>query len=241
MKVLIVEDYDAMSRAASEIIKDIVVNKKNAVLGLATGSTPIGMYDLLVKDHEQNGTSYAHVSTVNLDEYVGLKPSHEQSYAYFMNLHFFDRIDINKNNTFIPNGVAPDSKAECERYNDLLNTHVPDVQVLGIGSNGHIGFNEPGTSFESVTHVVNLTESTINDNSRLFADKNQVPVQAYSMGISNILRSKKIIIMASGANKANAVAAMVDGDISESCPASVLRNHPDVIAIIDRAAAKRIK
>ncbi len=241
MKILIVEDYDAMSRAASEIVKEVVTEKKDAVLGLATGSTPIGMYDLLVKDHEQNGTSYANVSSVNLDEYVGLEPSNEQSYAYFMNSHFFDRIDINKENTFLPNGVASDSKAECKRYNALLEKYVPDVQILGIGSNGHIGFNEPGTSFDAVTHVVNLTESTINDNSRLFEDKSQVPVQAYSMGIANILRSKKIVIMASGANKADAVAAMIDGDVNESCPASALKNHPDVIAIIDRAAAKRLK
>ena len=241
MKVIITENYDEMSQKAFEIVKEVVVQNPNAVLGLATGSTPIGLYDLMVNDYEKNGTSYKNVSSVNLDEYVGLTAEHDQSYAYFMSKHLFDRVDIDKANTRLPNGVAPDLGLECDQYNAMLATKKQDVQILGIGSNGHIGFNEPGTAEDSVTHVVDLTENTIKDNSRLFEDISQVPRQALSMGIANILNAKKIIVMASGENKAWAINAMVNGEITSSCPASYLKNHPDVTVIVDKSAGKLLK
>ena len=241
MKILITENYDKMSEAAFSFVKEIITENPNAVLGLATGSTPIGLYDLMVRDYKQNGTSYKGIKTVNLDEYVGLSEDDGQSYAYFMNEHLFSKVDIDKNNTHLPCGTAADKKAECARYNALLETLVPDVQILGIGSNGHIGFNEPGTQKDSVTHVVNLTENTIKDNSRLFEKIEDVPRQAFSMGIKNILSSKRIIVMASGENKAKAIKAMLDGPITPDCPASYLREHGDVIVVVDKAAGKLIK
>lgn len=241
MKILITENYDKMSEAAFSFVKEIITENPDAVLGLATGSTPIGLYDLMVRDFEQNGTSYKGIRSVNLDEYVGLSADNVQSYAYFMKYHLFDKVDIDKNNTHLPCGTATDKKAECKRYNELLKKLVPDVQILGIGSNGHIGFNEPGTDINSVTHVVNLTESTIKDNSRLFDRIEDVPRQAFSMGIKNILNSKKIIVMASGENKAKAIRAMIEGPVSSDCPASFLREHNDVIVIVDKAAGKLIK
>ena len=237
MKVIITENYDEMSRKAGEIVTEIVKNNPNAVLGLATGSSPIGMYDYMVKEHISNGVSYANVSSVNLDEYIGLDADNENSYAFFMSKYLFDRVDIDKKNTNLPNGKAVDKQAECDRYNALLETMKQDVQVLGIGSNGHIGFNEPGTSLDSVTHVVDLTENTIKDNSRLFDDISQVPTQAFSMGIKNIMNAKSIILLASGKNKAEAIKGLVKGKIDISLPASVLQLHPFVTVIIDKDAA----
>ncbi len=237
MKVIITENYDEMSRKAGEIVTEIVKNNPNAILGLATGSSPIGMYDYMVKEHVSNGVSYANVSSVNLDEYVGLESDNENSYAYFMAKYLFDRVDIDKKNTNLPNGKAVDKQAECDRYNALLDTMKQDVQVLGIGSNGHIGFNEPGTPLDSVTHVVDLTENTIKDNSRLFDDISQVPTQAFSMGIKNIMNAKSIILLASGKNKAEAVKGLVKGKIDVSLPASVLQLHPFVTVIVDKDAA----
>ncbi len=237
MKVIITENYEEMSRKAGEIVTEIVKNNPTAVLGLATGSSPIGMYDYMVKEHLCKGISYAKVSTVNLDEYVGLDAENENSYAFFMSKYLFDRVDIDKKNTNLPNGKALDKNAECDRYNSLLKSMKQDVQVLGIGSNGHIGFNEPGTSLDSVTHVVNLTENTIKDNSRLFDDISQVPTQAFSMGIKNIMNAKSIILLASGKNKAEAIKGMVNGKIDISLPASVLQLHPFVTVIVDKDAA----
>lgn len=237
MKVIITENYEEMSRKAGEIVSKIVKENPNAVLGLATGSSPIGMYDYMVKEHLTNGVSYANVSSVNLDEYVGLGADNENSYAYFMAKYLFDRVDIDKKNTNLPNGKAEDKQAECDRYNALLETMKQDVQVLGIGSNGHIGFNEPGTPLDSVTSVVDLTENTIKDNSRLFDDISQVPTQAFSMGIKNIMNAKSIILLASGKNKAEAIRGLVKGKIDISLPASVLQLHPFVTVIVDKDAA----
>lgn len=237
MKVIITENYEEMSRKAGEIVSGIVKENPCAVLGLATGSSPIGMYDYMVKDHLTNGVSYAKVSSVNLDEYVGLDADNENSYAFFMAKYLFDRVDIDKKNTYLPNGKAEDKQAECDRYNALLETMKQDVQVLGIGSNGHIGFNEPGTPLDSVTHVVDLTENTIKDNSRLFDDISQVPTQAFSMGIKNIMNAKSIILLASGKNKAEAIRGLVKGKIDISLPASVLQLHPFVTIIVDKDAA----
>lgn len=241
MKIIIAKDYDEASRIAADIMSETVKNKPDCVLGLATGSTPIGMYECMAKDHKEKGISYAQVKTVNLDEYVGLDANHDQSYAYFMNYHLFSKIDINKANTNLPCGVAVDPKAECDRYNNLLTTLVPDIQVLGLGSNGHIGFNEPGTPFNSVTQLVNLTESTIKDNSRLFANVNEVPKQAFSMGISNIMSAKKILMMAFGINKAKAVKGMIEGEVTPSLPASILQSHSDVTVILDPLSASLLE
>ena len=237
MKLIITENYEEMSKKAGEIVTEIVKNNPSAILGLATGSSPIGMYDYMVKAHKTEGVSYANVSSVNLDEYVGLDTDNENSYAFFMSKYLFDRVDIDKKNTNLPNGKAEDKQAECDRYNQLLETMKQDVQVLGIGSNGHIGFNEPGTSLDSVTHVVDLTENTIKDNSRLFDDISQVPTQAFSMGIKNIMNEKSIILLASGKNKAEAVKGLVKGKIDISLPASVLQLHPFVTVIVDKDAA----
>ena len=237
MNVIITENYDEMSKKAAEIIVALVKKKPNAVLGLATGSSPIGMYQNMIKDHKENGTSYQGVKTVNLDEYVGLTADHDQSYAYFMRTNLFDHIDIDQTNTNLPCGNATDKQAECDRYNALLESMQQDVQVLGIGSNGHIGFNEPDTLFSSVTHVVSLAESTIKDNSRLFSSIDEVPRQAFSMGIKNIMQAKSILMVVSGKNKAQAVLGMVKGKVSPSMPASVLQLHPNVTVVCDKDAA----
>ena len=238
MKVIVAENYEEMSRKAFEVMAEVVKNNPRAVLGLATGSTPIGLYKNMIEDHEKNGTSYREIKTVNLDEYAGLDYSSDQSYVYFMRHNLFDHIDIDLKNTNIENGKAADRAAECARYNALLDELPRDIQVLGIGSNGHIAFNEPGTPFGSVTHIVDLTESTIKDNSRMFASIDEVPRQAFTMGLKNIMQSKKILILANGANKAKAVYGLVKGEVTEKVPASILQLHPDCILIADETAAK---
>ena len=237
MKVIVVENYDEMSVKAAEILTNIVKKNPKAVLGLATGSSPIGTYQNMAKDHRENGTSYKDIITVNLDEYVGLTADHDQSYAYFMYQNLFKNIDVKMENTNLPSGSAKDLQAECDRYNALLEQYQQDVQVLGLGSNGHIGFNEPGTPFGSVTHLVDLTESTIKDNSRLFASIDEVPRQALSMGIKNIMNAKSILVVVSGKNKAKAVYGMVKGEVTPDLPASVLQLHPAVTVICDKDAA----
>lgn len=237
MKIIITENYEEMSAGAFGIMKETVTRKPDAVLGLATGSTPIGLYKLMIKDHAENGTSYKNIKTVNLDEYAGLDYSSDQSYIYFMRHNLFDHIDIDLKNVNIENGKASDRQAECERYTRLLNEMQQDIQILGIGSNGHIAFNEPGTPFGSTTHIVDLTESTIKDNSRLFKNIDDVPRQAFTMGIKNIMNAKKIVILATGANKAKAVRGLVSGPVDENLPASVLQLHPDCTLICDKAAA----
>ena len=240
MKVIVVENYEEMSAKAAEILTDIVKNNPKAVLGLATGSSPIGTYQNMAKDHKENGTSYKDVVTVNLDEYVGLTSDHNQSYAYFMYENLFKNIDVPMASTNLPSGSAKDLQAECDRYNALLEQYQQDVQVLGLGSNGHIGFNEPGTPFDSVTHLVDLTENTIKDNSRLFASIDEVPRQALSMGIKNIMNAKSILVVVSGKNKAAAVYGMVKGEITPDLPASVLQLHPFVTVICDKDAASML-
>lgn len=241
MKVIITKDYEEMSAKAFEIMAGVVKSNPEAVIGLATGSTPVGLYKKMIADHKENGMSYKAVKTVNLDEYEGLDYSSDQSYVYFMRDNLFDHIDIDLANTHIENGKALDAEKECERYNALLETLCPDIQILGIGSNGHIGFNEPGTPFGSVTHVVQLTESTINDNSRMFKSIDEVPKRAFTMGLKNIMNSKKIVILVNGANKAKAVLGLVRGEVKEEVPASVLQLHPDCTLICDEAAAALIR
>lgn len=238
MNLIIANDYEELSDVASKVIIELVKSNPYAVLGLATGTTPLGLYKRLIADHKGNGTSYKHIRTVNLDEYKGLSATHEQSYAYFMRKNLFEHLDIEIENTYIENGTATDEEAECERYDKLLKSMRQDIQLLGLGENGHIAFNEPNTPFDSTTHVVNLTESTIKANSRLFKDITEVPKQAYTMGLSGIMQAKKILILASGANKAEAVYKTIKGVVSEAIPASILQNHNDCTLIIDKAAAK---
>ena len=241
MKIIITKDYREMSEKAFEIMGAVVKNNPSAVIGLATGTTPIGLYKEMIKDHKQNGTSYKNIKTVNLDEYAGLDYSSDQSYVYFMRDNLFDHIDIDLKNTNIENGKAVDREAECERYTELLSRMQQDIQLLGLGSNGHIAFNEPNTPFGSTTHIVDLTENTIKDNSRLFKSIDEVPRQAFTMGIKNIMNAKKILILASGENKAKAVFDTVKGKVTEEVPASVLQLHPDCTLIVDEQAGKLIK
>ena len=237
MRVVIVKNAEELAAKAAEEALEVIRAKKDAVLGLATGSTPVGMYKKLIEDHKKNGTSYRLVKAVNLDEYIGLSPENDQSYRYFMRKNLFDEIDIDLDNTFIENGLAADEKAECARYDALLRSLPRDLQVLGIGANGHIAFNEPGTSFDEETHAVSLTENTIEMNSRFFKSKDEVPRRAFTMGPKSIMEAKKILILASGASKAYAVFKTIRGEVTEEVPASILQNHPNCVLIADEAAA----
>lgn len=241
MQIIITKDYEELSAKAAEIMLSVVRKKPNAVLGLATGSTPIGLYKKMAEDHRANGTSYKAVRAANLDEYAGLAPTNDQSYRYFMRTNLFDHIDIDLANTYIENGLAEDETAECARYNALLASLPRDIQLLGIGANGHIAFNEPGTPFEMETHVVALTENTIQMNARFFKSIDEVPRRAFTMGPKNIMDAKKILILAVGANKAEAVRGMVEGNVTPDLPASILQHHPDCTLIADEAAASLLK
>lgn len=238
MKIIFTEDYDELSEKAFEIMKDVVKINPYAVLGLATGTTPLGVYKRLIADHLKNGTSYKHIRAVNLDEYKGLSAIHPQSYAYFMRKNLFVNIDIDLDNTYIENGTAEDESAECKRYDKLLKLLPRDLQLLGLGENGHIAFNEPNTPFDSTTHIVNLTESTIKANSRFFNDIFDVPKQAFTMGMKSIMQAKKILILASGEIKAKAVYKTVKGEVNVNCPASILQKHPDCTLVVDKSAGK---
>ena len=240
MNIIIAKDYAALSEKAARIIIETVRAKPDAVLGLATGTTPLGLYKRLIADHKENGTSYKHIRAVNLDEYKGLPKDHPQSYAYFMRKNLFDHIDIDVNNTYIENGMAEDDQAECKRYDEILEKYPRDIQLLGLGSNGHIAFNEPNTPFDSMTHVVTLAESTVKDNARLFSDISEVPRKAFTMGIKQIMQARQILILASGANKADAVYKTVCGKVTEEVPASVLQLHPNCILIADKEAASKL-
>lgn len=237
MKLIVKDNYELASKEAYEIIKDLLVSNPKAVLGLATGSTPIGLYKNLIKGVENKEISFKDVQTVNLDEYVNLPVTHPESYYSFMHTNLFNYVDIKEENVHIPCGNG-NLKENCDNYNKVLESLTQDMQLLGIGANGHIGFNEPGTSFDSLTHIVDLKEKTRQDNARFFdQDINKVPTQAITMGIKNIMDAKLVIIIASGKNKAEAVKALVNGPVTEDCPASILQNHPNTIVIVDKDAA----
>jgi glucosamine-6-phosphate deaminase len=237
MKLNEAKNYEEMSQKAADIIIDLVKKKPDAVLGLATGATVLGTYQQLVKDHNQNGTSYRHVRTVNLDEYLGLAPDHPNSYHYYMNKHLFSHLDIPSTQTYIPNGLADDAEAECRRYEQVIERLGGiDLQVLGIGRNGHIGFNEPGTSFSAPTHVVELAPSTRQANACFFPSLEDVPHQAITMGIATIFQSRHILLLASGAAKASIMAKLFEGTVTTDVPASVLHTHPNVTVIADQEA-----
>lgn len=233
MKVIQVKHAREGGKQAFAQLKE-AMDKGITTLGLATGNTPVTLYQEMVT----SALDFSHLTSVNLDEYVGLSDENPQSYRYFMNEHLFNKKPFKE--TFVPNGQAKDLDEECARYNDIIAQHPIDLQVLGIGRNGHIGFNEPGTSFDVQTHVVALTDSTIEANKRYFDSIEEVPTHALSMGIASILKSKQIILMAFGKEKAAAVAKMIEGPVTEQLPASVLQTHPNVIVIVDEQAASEL-
>lgn len=231
MRIIETESYEKMSAVAAGIIAGQIMLKPNCVLGLATGSSPIGTYNELVKQCDAGILDFSEVRTVNLDEYCGLTPENDQSYRYFMNTNLFDRVNINKENTHLPSGIAADMEEECRRYEQqVADLGYADLQLLGIGHNGHIGFNEPDDNFPCCVHQVNLTESTINANSRLFEKKEDVPTKAITMGIGTIMKAKKILLIA-GADKAEIIKKTVYGPVTPEVPASILQLHPDVTIV----------
>lgn len=237
MKIYCGTDYQEMSRKAANILSAQIILKPNCVLGLATGSTPIGIYDQLCEWYEKGDLDFSQVTSINLDEYKGLSGEDEQSYRYFMNRHLFDRVNIDKANTYVPDGLEIDSARACANYNAIIQSCGGiDMQLLGIGHNGHIGFNEPGEAFEKETHCVTLSERTIEANRRFFDNEESVPRQAYTMGIKSIMQAKKILLVASGADKAQILKRAFSGAITPEVPASVLQLHNDVTIVGDRGA-----
>ncbi len=237
MRIYRAKDYKDLSRKAANILSAQVIIKPNCVLGLATGSSPIGTYQQLIEWYNKGDLDFSEVTTVNLDEYRGLGMESDQSYVYFMHHNFFDHINIRPENINLPNGKNPDAEAECARYEKVIqDVGGIDIQLLGIGRNGHIGFNEPGAAFEKNTHCVNLTESTIEANKRFFKSIDDVPRQAYTMGISSIMHARKILIIASGTDKAQAIHDAFFGPVTPQVPASVLQLHPDVTLVADSNA-----
>lgn len=236
MELSKVKNYDEMSMEAAKIIFEKIVNSNRLVLGLATGSTPEKMYEYLADMLNKDKVDLSHVYTVNLDEYVGLAPEDTQSYNYYMREIFFDKVNIPLENTNLPDGVAEDLDRETKEYDEMIEKlGGVDLQVLGIGRNAHIAFNEPGTSFDSGTHVVDLTESTIQDNARFFEKIEEVPTKAVSMGLGTIMNAKSILLIASGEGKKQALQDMTHGEINEDVPASILQRHNDVKVITDVA------
>ena len=239
MRVLITDSYDQMGLEAAKIVAGQIYLKPNSVLGLATGSTPLSMYERLVAVHRTVGLDFSEVTTFNLDEYIGMGPDNSQSYHYFMQEHFFKHINIKPENVHIPNGMAQDIIVEGERYEQLIAAKGGiDLQVLGIGQNAHIGFNEPDVKFAATTHKVELDEETILANSRFFNNVDEVPRYAISMGIKTIMMAEHVILLANGRNKARAVYKAVCGDVTPEAPASILQLHRDVVVILDKEAAE---
>ncbi len=231
------KDYKDLSRKAANIISAQVIMKPNAVLGLATGSSPVGTYQQLIQWYEKGDIDFQNVTSVNLDEYRGLSGENVQSYRYFMNTNFFDHINIRKEKTFVPDGTQLDREKACAGYNQIIQkVGGIDLQLLGIGGNGHIGFNEPGEAFESETHCVKLTENTIQANARFFPSIDEVPKEAYTMGIKNIMQARKILLIASGKGKAKALYQSFFGPITPNVPASILQLHNDVTVVADEEA-----
>ena len=242
MKLYRAKDYKDMSRKAANIISAQVIMKPNCVLGLATGSTPIGTYEQLVEWYKKGDLDFAEVKTANLDEYKGLPRDNDQSYYYFMNSHLFSHVNIDPANTHIPDGMEPDAEKECSHYEEVLaGLGGVDLQLLGLGHNGHIGFNEPGDEFTKMTNCVDLQESTIEANKRFFASADDVPKQAYTMGIGTIMRAKRVLLMVSGEDKAETLAKALCGPITPKVPASVLQLHNNVVVVADEAALSAMK
>lgn len=240
MRIYKAKNYDDMSRKAANIISAQIIMKPDCVLGLATGSTPLGAYRQLVEWHEKGDLDFSEVVTVNLDEYKGLTRDNPQSYYYFMNENLFGKVNIDKNRTYLPDGTEPDSNIACQKYNEILKAvGAPDLQLLGLGHNGHIGFNEPGESFSTETHCITLSEQTIKANARFFATEEEVPRQAYTMGIKTIMSANKILLIVSGEAKADIVKEAFFGPITPHVPASILQLHPNVFLVADEAALSK--
>ena len=241
MRIYRAKDYKDMSRKAANIISAQIIMKPNCVLGLATGSSPIGTYKQLIDWYNKGDLDFAEVKTINLDEYKGLTRDNVQSYAYFMNENLFKHVNIDIHNTHLPNGMAADDEEECRRYNSIIHSMGGiDLQLLGLGHNGHIGFNEPDEAFEKETHLIALTQSTIDANSRLFDNPEDVPRYAYTMGIKTIMQAKKILVVVSGEDKSEIVAKALFGPVTPEVPASILQMHNDVTIVGDEAALSKI-
>jgi glucosamine-6-phosphate deaminase len=241
MRVIIVKDTGQLGKVSATLIAAEMKRKPTFVLGVATGTSPIPLYQEFIRLNRAKALDFSTTITFNLDEYVGVRPTHVQSYRYFMNRQLFDHVNINKKNTHVPDGMARDIEASCEAYERMIaDVGGIDYQVLGIGSNGHIGFNEPGTSLGSRTHLTKLTESTITDNSRLFKRRQDVPTKAVTMGIGTILEAERILLLASGPNKADSIAKAVEGPITATVPASALQLHPRVTFVITEDAAEKL-
>ncbi|MBS6183583.1 MAG: glucosamine-6-phosphate deaminase [Clostridium celatum] len=242
MKLIITKNYEELSKVAAEEFAKVINEKPNAVLGLATGGSPVGMYKELIKMYKNNEVDFSKVTTINLDEYVGLNPEYEQSYRYFMNENLFNHINIDIKKTFIPNGLAEDLQKECSEYDKKIQElGGVDIQLLGVGNNGHIAFNEPDDELSVGTNVITLTQDTIEANARFFDNVDDVPRKAVSMGLGGIMKAKKIVLIASGKGKAEAIKGLFSGKISTNNPASMLQMHRDVIVIVDEEAAKLIE
>ncbi len=242
MEVIIKKDYDEMSKEGALIVADLVKNVPNCVLGLATGSTPIGLYKELIRMHKNEGLDFSKVTTFNLDEYCGLPPSHDQSYHYFMHDNLFNHININPENIHVPSGTAPDVEGFCEWYEmQIEGAGGIDLQVLGIGGDGHIAFNEPGSSLGSRTRMKTLTEETVEDNARFFAKKEDVPRYAITMGVGTIMEARHCLLFCNGEKKAETIAKAIEGPITADITASALQMHPMATFILDEPAASKLK
>lgn len=242
MKILIKKTYEELSKEATEIVKEVIQAKPNLVLGLATGSSPLGCYQELIQMHKAEKLDFSKIVIFNLDEYLGLSAEHPQSYNYFMYENLLDYININRENFHIPDGMTKNIEKFCQEYEEKIQKAGGiDFQLLGIGSDGHIGFNEPGTPFDSRTQLVKLADLTIKDNSRFFKKEEDVPRFAITLGVQTIFEAKKILLLASGENKADAVAKFIEGPITPQITASILQKHPDVIVILDEAAASKLR
>ena len=241
MRIISAKDYEAMSRQAANIIAAQIILKPNCVLGLATGGTPVGTYKELVAKYEAGELDFSGVKTVNLDEYVGLDASSDQSYIYFMRDNLFNHVNIDQNYTNVPRGIVDDADAECQRYEELIASYGGiDLQLLGLGPNGHIGFNEPDDHFPVVTHKVTLTDSTIQANKRFFEKEEDVPRYAYTMGIGTIMKARKILMVVNGEGKADIVKRAFFGPVTPDVPASILQLHPDFTLVADEAALSKL-
>ena len=237
MKVIVTENYDEMSRIAAQELASVMQAKKDCVLGLATGSTPVGMYRELIRMNQAGEVDFSAVRSVNLDEYYPITPENDQSYRYFMNVNLFDHVNIDKKNTHVPDGTVADPDAHCRAYDEMIDSlGGVDVQVLGIGRNGHIGFNEPGPEIIPATHVTELTDSTIEANARFFPTKDDVPKRALTMGIGTILKAKQILLLVSGREKHDALMKLLAGKVTTECPATFLLLHPNVTVLCDTEA-----
>ena len=238
MKILVCKDYEELSRKSAEIVVSQVNQKKDSVLGLATGGTPVGMYQELVKSYREGKVDFGKVITFNLDEYYGVDPTNVNSYHYYMNTNFFDHVNIDRKNINIPNGMSKDIEKECREYDEKIQSLGGiDLQILGVGLNGHIGFNEPARELMSTTHITDLTKETINANARFFEDISQVPTKAITVGMATILRSKKIVVLINGKNKSKIFEKITGKKITTQIPATLLQLHPDVTIVVDEQAA----